>query len=56
MSFKEFFPVFRDSILGLCYLHSKNIAHRNIKPEFILKTDENQYKISDYGEGNNLNH
>ena len=51
--FKKFFPIFRDTILGLTFLHKKSIAHRDIKPENILVPDENRskYVISDYGEG-----
>jgi len=56
MNFKEFFPVFRDSILGLTYLHSKNIVHRNIKPSAIAKIEDWLYKITDYGEGISLNY
>ena len=55
LSFEKFFPIFRDSILGLSYIHNKYIAHRDIKPANILKINENSYKLSDYGEGINLN-
>ena len=54
---KKFFPLFRDTILGLTFLHKQSIAHRDIKPENILIPDEekcNNYVISDYGEGKNL--
>ena len=56
MNFKEFFPLLRDSLLGLFYLHNKNIAHRDIKPANILKTNDNCYKLTDYGEGINLSY
>jgi len=56
MGFKTFFPIFRDSILALSFLHNKNCAHRDIKPENILQIDDNSYKITDYGEGINLNY
>ena len=56
MDFKSFFPLFRDTILGLTFLHNKNIAHRNIKPSNIIMMNSNSYKISDYGEGLNLNY
>ena len=36
-------------------MHKKNIVHRDIKPQNILKLVTNEYVISDYGEGINLN-
>ena len=51
LDFKRFFPIFRDCILGLSYIHSKNIAHRDIKLGNILKINEYSYKLADYGEG-----
>jgi len=56
MQFQEFFPLLRDCVLGLCYLHNKSIAHRNIKPANIFRMDENCYTIADYGEGINLSY
>jgi len=38
---KSFFPIFRDCILGLTYLHNKNIAHRDIKPANIMLCEGN---------------
>ena len=55
MNFKEFFPVFRDSILGLTYMHMNKICHRDIKPENIMKMGNNSFVLADYGNGNNLN-
>lgn len=55
MDFKEFFPVFRDSILGLTYMHMNKICHRDIKPESIMKMDNNTFVLADYGNGSNLN-
>jgi serine/threonine protein kinase len=37
MSFRGFFPVFKDGILGLTYMHIHNIAHRDIKPANMMK-------------------
>ena len=54
LTFFEFFPIFRDSILGLIYMHINSIAHRDIKPGNIMKMGDNRYVIVDYGEGRNL--
>jgi len=54
MSFTSYFPIFRDSILGLVFMHINNIAHRDIKPGNIMKMSNNRYCIADYGEGINL--
>ena len=51
MSFDRFFPIFKDSILGLVFMHINNIAHRDIKPGNIMKMSKNRYCIADYGEG-----
>ncbi len=52
----DLFPIFRDSILGMIFMHINNIAHRDIKPGNIMKMDQNRYCIADYGEGINLNY
>ena len=54
MSFIDFFPIFRDIILGLVYMHSRAIAHRDIKPDNILKMKSGKYVLVDYGVGLNL--
>ena len=56
LDFKQFFPIFRDCILGLTFIHSKSVAHRDIKPQNIMMIHENKYVIADYGEGTNLSY
>ncbi|KAG0158823.1 hypothetical protein PDIDSM_6343 [Penicillium digitatum] len=40
---------FRDSVLGLEYLHYQGIIHRDIKPANLLVTSDHRVKISDFG-------
>jgi len=40
---------FRDSVLGLEYLHYQGIIHRDIKPANLLVTGSRRVKISDFG-------
>ena len=49
-----FFPIFRDTILGLIYMHYNAIAHRDIKPGNILMMLSGKFVLADYGEGINL--
>ena len=40
---------FRDTVLGLEYLHYQGIMHRDIKPANLLWTSDYRVKISDFG-------
>lgn len=40
---------FRDTVLGLEYLHYQGVVHRDIKPANLLWTKEHRVKISDFG-------
>jgi serine/threonine protein kinase len=54
MGFEEFFPLFRDSILGITFLHLNALAHREISPSNILYISQDKYVLADYGQGLNL--
>ncbi|WVF72184.1 hypothetical protein IAT40_006996 [Kwoniella sp. CBS 6097] len=41
--------IFRDTLLGLEYLHHQGIIHRDIKPSNLLRSADNTVKISDFG-------
>ena len=51
ISFRGFFPIFKDGILGLTYMHIHNIAHRDIKPANIMRISKDKYALADYGMG-----
>jgi serine/threonine protein kinase len=40
---------FRDTLLGLEYLHYQGVIHRDIKPANLLQTEQHRIKISDFG-------
>ncbi|KAL4921569.1 hypothetical protein BDW62DRAFT_113003 [Aspergillus aurantiobrunneus] len=49
LTFNEARNAFRDSLLGLEYLHFQGIIHRDIKPANLLVTSNYRVKISDFG-------
>ena len=54
MKVTDFFPIFKDTIMGLVFMHSHTIAHRDIKPGNILRMISGKFALADYGEGINL--
>ncbi|QSZ35549.1 hypothetical protein DSL72_008419 [Monilinia vaccinii-corymbosi] len=40
---------FRDLILGIEYLHAQGVAHRDIKPDNLLLTEDDVLKVVDFG-------
>ncbi|TGZ80310.1 kinase-like protein [Ascodesmis nigricans] len=49
MEMKEARRCFRDTVIGLDYLHWNGIIHRDIKPANLLWTEDKVTKISDFG-------
>lgn len=49
LTLSEVRRAFRDSVLGLEYLHFQGIIHRDIKPANLLVTSDRRVKISDFG-------
>ncbi|KAI5780222.1 kinase-like domain-containing protein, partial [Peziza echinospora] len=49
LTFEQARTTFRDTVLGLEYLHYNGIIHRDIKPANLLWTKEYRVKISDFG-------
>jgi [calcium/calmodulin-dependent protein kinase] kinase len=48
-TFDQARSAFRDTVLGLEYLHYEGIVHRDIKPANLLWTKDHRVKISDFG-------
>ncbi|KAF1834993.1 serine/threonine-protein kinase PAK1 [Decorospora gaudefroyi] len=49
MTTQAAWEAFKDTVLGLEYLHYQNVIHRDIKPANLLVTREHRIKISDFG-------
>ncbi len=49
MTFRNAWEAFKDTVLGIEYLHYQNVIHRDIKPANLLVTKEHRIKISDFG-------
>lgn len=49
MTIQGAWEAFKDTVLGLEYLHYQNVIHRDIKPANLLVTKEHRIKISDFG-------
>jgi len=41
--------IFKQIVEGICYCHSKNVVHRDIKLENVMIDSENNVKIIDFG-------
>jgi serine/threonine protein kinase len=49
LTLSEIRAAFRDTVLGLEYLHYQGIIHRDLKPANLLWTADRRTKISDFG-------
>ncbi|KAL9605008.1 MAG: hypothetical protein Q9219_000196 [cf. Caloplaca sp. 3 TL-2023] len=49
LTISQALDIFRDTVLGLEFLHYQGIIHRDIKPANLLWTGDHRVKISDFG-------
>lgn len=49
MTTQAAWEAFKDTVLGIEYLHYQKVIHRDIKPANLLVTKEHRIKISDFG-------
>ena len=54
LKFRDFFPMFRDAVFGITFLHGHFMAHRDIKPNNIMKLKTDEWRLLDYGIGENI--
>ena len=40
LEFQQFFPMFKDTIFGICFLHGHYMAHRDIKPMNLMQINK----------------
>ncbi|KAI5179785.1 hypothetical protein NEOKW01_0248 [Nematocida sp. AWRm80] len=56
LPYKAILRIFRDILVGLQYLHSNGIIHRDIKLGNVMISDTNELKILDFGLSKNTFH
>ena len=54
LDFHQFFPLFKDMIFGITFLHGHYMAHRDIKPMNLMRINNREWKMLDYGIGENI--
>ena len=54
LSFNELFPILKNGIATLVFLHGKGVVHRDIKPDNMLQMLNGNWVLADYGIGYSL--